>query len=198
MSTSLLELVDDAARRAYLERGITLVRRLVDIPGLRVRLPGAVRADWPGALIGDDMTAAPGTHAAGMNQHGAVWVDIGGKQLGVKPREFHFICPFIDGDTVLVKALGKDAKKFGTSRWTIFPDAPGPIAAARLERLRDVTNADALLEGCGLTRIHEPHAGMTGRGPLIDFLAHAWDASAPAGSKWADNPWTWRLALHPA
>lgn len=179
--------------RELLAQGITLVRRLVDIAGLRVRLPRAVRADWPAALIGDDMTAAPGTHAAGMNPHGAVWVDVAGKHLGVKPGEFHLICPFVDGDTTLVKDWRRGAK--AKSCWVITPREPGLVKEARLEHLHDVTNNDARLEGAQLARIHEDHAGRTGRGPLIDGLAHQWNTDAPDGSKWADNPWTWRIEL---
>lgn len=49
----------------------------------RIVLPCVVRGDFP-----SDLCAFPGEHEAVCNPLGAVAVKVGGKLLGVKPREF--------------------------------------------------------------------------------------------------------------
>lgn len=86
---------------------------------LRVRLPETVRGDFPFSSV----QAQPGVYRAKMNQHGAVVIETGdGQRLGVKPGEFHFVCPYIaDGDTVLAN-LGGDRKC-----WLVTPRKPARL-----------------------------------------------------------------------
>lgn len=100
--------------RAILAGRKTMTRRLLNEKTLRVRLPREVRSDMPF----DSVAAGAGRHRAGMNQHGAVWVDLGGddKHLGVRPGEFHFVCPYAHGDT----HLGDHGA--GRKIWTVRPE----------------------------------------------------------------------------
>lgn len=89
-------------------------RRILDESRLRVRLPHTVRSDFS-EFMPNPMRAQPGTYPAEMNQHGAVSLKMDWRTLGVKPGEFHFVCPYADGDTHLANH-GGDRKV-----WTITP-----------------------------------------------------------------------------
>lgn len=102
---------------AALDGRKTMTRRIVNLDKLRVRLPREVRSDPVGIPWLDDapLVAPPGTYRAQMNPHGAVSIDVGGRWLGVKPGEFHFVCPYADGDTHLGNYGGE------RQLWTVTP-----------------------------------------------------------------------------
>jgi hypothetical protein len=107
--------------RAILKGNKTQTRRLVNLDKLRVRLPSAVRSDNCGIAELDrvvtPIVARAATYKARLNRAGAVTLsdDRLGGELGVKPGEFHFACPYADGDTHLGQYATDD------KRWTITP-----------------------------------------------------------------------------
>jgi len=94
-----------------------------------------------------------------------------------------------------------------------FPSIHMPRWAARIflrvesvtvERVQDITEEDARREGVAPLCTH-PNAVLPGAcedcmntgysyPPLLAFM-EMWDSLAPAGSKWANNPWVWRIAF---
>jgi hypothetical protein len=97
--------------RAILAGKKKRTRRIVNLDRLRVRVPELLRGDYPY----QGTTVIPGTYRAKMNAHGAVTINSAGTgfDFGVKPGEFHFVCPYADGDTHLADH-GAGGKK-----WTI-------------------------------------------------------------------------------
>lgn len=101
-------------------------RRPVNLAGLRISLPARVEQDIPHMLMSmvDDtppISFAPGRYHARLNPQGAVIARKGRDkvvELGIKPGEFHFICPYGDGITKLEPRSGCDRKV-----WTIHPYA---------------------------------------------------------------------------
>lgn len=80
----------------------TQTRRIVNLDRLRVRLDRPVRNEWFEGMPRDiRLEAPPGIHRAHTNQHGAISIDVKGQSFGLKPDEFHFECPYADGDTHL-------------------------------------------------------------------------------------------------
>lgn len=67
------------------------------------------------------------------------------------------------------------------------------VEDVRVERVQDITEEDARAEGIDFN----PNADFYGNGFVSARAAFAdlWDSLAPAGSKWADNPWVWRIAF---
>lgn len=93
----------------------TQTRRIADLGRLSVDLPSRVYSDLPGIM--PLSVAEPGRHRVKLNQHGAVTaigLKVGGS-LGLKPGEFHFRCPLVDGTTTL--ADHGNGKKV----WTVTP-----------------------------------------------------------------------------
>jgi hypothetical protein len=87
-------------------------RRAVNESTLRVSLPRAVYSDSLPRI-----TARPGVYRASMNPQGAVTLIMkDGTELGLRPGEFNFRCPYASGTTELVDLGG------GTKRWRIRPD----------------------------------------------------------------------------
>jgi hypothetical protein len=84
--------------RAILAGQKTQTRR--PVKDLRVRLRHEVSSDIP-AIIRPVLRYGPGVYRAGMNQHGAVHVIGEQGDLGVKPQEFDFLCPYAEGHTYL-------------------------------------------------------------------------------------------------
>jgi hypothetical protein len=103
--------------RAILSGAKTQTRRPFDPAKIKVRLPREVHSDSFGLGILQPMPiiAEPGIHKARLCGGGAVALTDTSSSLGVKPGEFHFVCPWADGDTHLGD-YGKDGK-----RWTITP-----------------------------------------------------------------------------
>ena len=100
--------------RAILAKRKKQTRRLIDMERLRVRLPRDVRSGVPFSQVHAAATTGVG-HLGTIHERGAVSVLCGGERLGVKPGEFHFQCPYADGDTHLGN-YGDDRKL-----WTITP-----------------------------------------------------------------------------
>jgi hypothetical protein len=67
------------------------------------------------------------------------------------------------------------------------------VEAIRSERLQSITDRDVAAEGVLPARIHQKHAGRTGRGPFIDAFAHGWDKlngkRSGGAYAWDKNPW---------
>lgn len=63
------------------------------------------------------------------------------------------------------------------------------VVSVRVERLHDVTDADAIREGAKCEKIQ--NAREPSHGPLVDWLANQWDADHGRGA-WARGGWCWR------
>lgn len=95
----------------------TQTRRIADLERLSVDLPGEIRSDlWDVMPASQRMVAKKGRHRASLNPQGAVSaiLDVG-VVFGLKPGEFHFRCPLVDGTTSLMD-LGN-----GKKVWTVTP-----------------------------------------------------------------------------
>lgn len=103
--------------RAILDGAKAQTRRPLDPTKIKARLPREVRSDSFGLGILQPMPiiAEPGIHKARLYGGGAVALTDTSPSLGVKPVEFHFVCPWADGDTHL-GTYGRDDQ-----RWTITP-----------------------------------------------------------------------------
>jgi hypothetical protein len=101
--------------RAILEDRKTQTRRIVNLDTLRVHLPRRVTSDLSELFKDELVEAHVGVHGAQLHEQGAVSVAAGDGWLGVKPGEFHFVCPYAEGDTHLGDH-GGDRKM-----WTIKP-----------------------------------------------------------------------------
>ncbi len=101
--------------RAILDGTKTVTRRIVRTD-LRVRLDRAVDSDdlIPGM---PGVTAKPGRHRARLNAGGAV--TLAELDLGVKPGEFHFVCPYATGRTRLADFPSPPGWR---TAWEILPD----------------------------------------------------------------------------
>lgn len=239
--------------RAILDGSKTQTRRIVNLDRLRVRLPNAVGPDSIPGYTPDCPVVKRGTHCATMNQYGAVSVDTGDRAfLGVRPGEFHFECPFVDGNTSLVDHGN------GRQVWTITPrepsrlwvretfavltgngirpvyradgEAPVPnmrwtpsihmehrwsrisleITSVRVERLQEITDADAAAEGA--RRFDNiPDLNPYGQGPRWSMesptntdqclrtarfaFASLWNSISDETADWDANPWVWVVSF---
>ncbi|MBI4020703.1 MAG: hypothetical protein HY369_00505 [Candidatus Aenigmarchaeota archaeon] len=100
--------------RALLARKKTQTRRLVR--DLRVRLPRPVSSEFVLMRAGLGRAAKRGIYPAVLNQHGAVSAVLpDGERLGLRPGEFHFVCPHAEGETHLADHGN------GRKLWTIIP-----------------------------------------------------------------------------
>lgn len=125
--------------RALLAGRKTQTRRLVDEDRLFVDLPDVVRSDVPF----DHLAAPRGRYRARLNRAGAVTIATDGTlitrgtgshavrvpvfDLGVKPGEFHFACPYATGTTQLADYPSASGKGWTTkSKWTIRQRATTP------------------------------------------------------------------------
>lgn len=90
--------------RAILDGRKTQTRRVVNLDRLRVRARRRVTADYPFVTdpAGELVCAAGETYPGHIARYGAVSAVMpSGKQLGLKPGEFDFLCPYAHGKTVL-------------------------------------------------------------------------------------------------
>jgi hypothetical protein len=95
-----------------IQRGLkTQSRRIAK--NLRVRLPTGTVPDDPGIFPG--ACAAAGTYKARLAALGAVIIETNDGDVGVKPGEFHFVCPWFQGETHLADH-GR-----GRKVWTVVP-----------------------------------------------------------------------------
>lgn len=69
----------------------------------------------------------------------------------------------------------------------------GEIADVRVERVQDISEADALAEGSNWTAAGDAYPWtMSARMNFVDL----WDTiNGPRGYGWASNPWVWALTL---
>ena len=104
---------NDVSNRLVLADRKTQTRR--PMKDLRVRLPQTVRSDPSRIREALSITARAGRYGARVNAHGAVTIETPQGGLGVKPGEFHFDCPLVDGETFLAQH-GE-----GRKVWTILP-----------------------------------------------------------------------------
>lgn len=95
----------------------TQTRRIADLERLSVDLPAGVRSDlWDTMPASERRVATKGRYRAGLNPLGAVFAMLkDGEVFGLKPGEFHFRCPLVDGTTSLMD-LGN-----GKKIWTVTP-----------------------------------------------------------------------------
>jgi len=118
----------------------TQTRRVIRMDRLKVKLRGAVRFE-----DGTGRMALKGTYGAEMNPQGAVSIPIGHDPLGVKPGEFDFLCPYIDGRTTLT----------GRQTWTITPEEPAHLWVREAHEINP--NVPSMGHGSGLARHHRAY-----------------------------------------
>lgn len=238
-----------------------MTRRVVDMDRLKVVMRREVRSDLP-AFIRPTLVAPKAAKlSAALNPYGAVSCIISDRNLGLKPGEFDFVCPYAHGETVLTTAGGKQTwtiipresavwvrENFWQERegctmpsgeymdnwrwkgavaymaehpernwgdkslpWGMMASRPSihmprwacrdiyPVTKVRLERLQDISAADAAAEGIELERwktgVYGPHdPGLEwDEKVLIDGFRSLWDSlnGKKPGRVWADNPWIW-------
>ncbi len=78
------------------------------------------------------------------------------------------------------------------------------ILSVRVERLQDISEADAIAEGCWASEIigvsidgGPPMACARNHTSARDVYARRWDAinGKKPGARWADNPWVWVVSF---
>ncbi len=79
------------------------------------------------------------------------------------------------------------------------------VVAVRAERLQDITEEDARAEGLGALWDGGYEAFVFPAGTIakttkfyptaVRAFRALWDSLAPAGARWADNPWVWRVGF---
>lgn len=101
--------------KAILDGRKTQTRRLINMSRLSAVVPKPISEDINGYHLG---STTAGRFRVGMNPQGAVFkLCNGDKTFGLKPGEFNFVCPYVDGRTWLTpKTPDRSAP------WTITPD----------------------------------------------------------------------------
>lgn len=69
------------------------------------------------------------------------------------------------------------------------------LTGVRVERLQDISEADAAAEGCSAHYGSGPYLSAFGGRRIINNYAALWDSikGKNSGAAWADNPWVWVL-----
>ena len=94
-----------------------MTRRVVDMDRLKVVMRREVRSDLPEIIRPVLVAPKSAKLRASLNLAGAVSCTTSpDRDLGLKPGEFDFVCPYAQGETVLATAGGKHT-------WTIIPHA---------------------------------------------------------------------------
>ncbi len=154
-------------------------RRLINMNKLSVDVPDTV------TKLGRFLR--PGRYRVRMSERGDVYPV--GLDFALRPGEFHFRCPLVDGRTIL-----------GDGGWVIIPEGAQrlwvkdsrfmskvtsqmSVAATqvRIQRLGDITDDDAVAEG-----IVDGHWLVS---PTNAFAAR-WNKLHGKGA-WSLNPWVW-------
>lgn len=95
-------------------------RRPIDEAKLKIEVTTTIHSEMPRA---DAFEIKPGIYPARMNQHGAVIAQVQPSwaahtmDIGIKPGEFTFVCPYLDGETTTII----DRDEIARSRWRITP-----------------------------------------------------------------------------
>jgi hypothetical protein len=167
--------------RGELVREILAGRKTVTrrpVKELRVRLRHEVESDLPDAL--PRSAAGPGVYAAELNPQGAVAVRTStGRPLGVKPAEFDFLCPYVEGHTYLRKYSD------GRALWHLQPAGEQRLwvreTFARVPRT---------------AYWHDPSIPHRERGDEWAIYREGWERSAPSWKPSIHMPrWASRLEL---
>lgn len=93
----------------------TQTRRVADVAKLCVRLPRPAHSDPSVFFREDERHAKAGIQRAGIGARGAVWAILKNGKLGLRPGDFHLICPYAEGETHLGDFGG------GRHAWVITP-----------------------------------------------------------------------------
>ena len=222
-----------------------MTRRVVDMDKLKVVMRREVRSDLP-EIIRPVLVAPKGfKFRASLNLAGAVSCTTSSdRDLGLKPGEFDFVCPYAQGETVLVTAGGKEtwtiiphaSSIWVRETWRLFngidecPHADFPcgcpshgsplykachddgeskwlpsihmprkycrdvytVTKVRIERLHDITEEDAIAEGCmrGDRYLGEnSSSAMSARQSFMWLWQIMYDRRP--GFAWLENPWVW-------
>lgn len=140
--------------------------------------------------------------------------------LGVKPGEFEWIPPagcvgdrvwvretwalLVDGGTPRVVHRADDAhndllKDHGASKWSNARYMPRwacrlelTLWDAKLQRLHDITEEDAIAEG---VRLSESPGATRHAHSHRDAYSRLWDVLNYERAPWASNPWVWKYVL---
>lgn len=197
----------------------TQTRRVARLP-VRIQLPEEVAGDWP---IGHTTRAPAGIYSVTMNPQGAVCVRAtDGKDLGIKPGEFEWMCPYGGpGDRLWVRESWARINTPRGLRVCYRATEPAEIAlavacfggwkpsihmprvacrlvleitAVRAEPLQAITEEDAVAEGVP----RGPGMAMPdgeSYDPRVIFR-EGWDGiNAKRGFGWAANPVVWALTF---
>ncbi|MFN3376338.1 MAG: hypothetical protein ACK40S_07290 [Burkholderiaceae bacterium] len=133
------------------------------------------------------------------------------------PRKERLECPDVDFAYRLIEQTGEDLRKcnFQPTNGTMYEWAPGQsplrwrpsihmprwasritleVTGVRVERLQDISEADAIAEGCRPIRPEIVLDGLvtrTGRS-AVDEYRQLWQ-SIHGPESWAANPWVWAI-----
>ena len=91
-----------------------MTRRVVALDRLKVVMRREVRSDLPAFIRPTLVVPKAAKLPATLTPYGAVSCLINGRELGLKPGEFDFVCPYAQGKTVLIVEGGRNT-------WTILP-----------------------------------------------------------------------------
>lgn len=68
------------------------------------------------------------------------------------------------------------------------------VVAVRVERLQEITEADAIAEGCEGHPV-DGHAGYPIGGSPVDEYRDGWNSINGKRAPWASNPWVWAVTF---
>lgn len=124
------------------------------------------------------------------------------------PREPHKLCReragYLDNRVVWAADGTRVHPEFGKAVWRPSIHMPRwasritlEVTAVRVERLNDISEADAIAEGCAGWGWHDPFSGdADGQTPQEEY-AQLWEKINGAGS-WDANPWVWIVEFRAA
>lgn len=146
-----------------------MTRRVVDMDRLKVVMRREVRSDLP-AFIRPTLVAPKAAKLpAALNPQGAVACVISDRELGLKPGEFDFVCPYAHGETVLTTAGGKQT-------WTIIPRESCVWVRENFNISRLIELAPGEVIGKNIDQCIADNSGFTA--PCLDGVVYAADGVA--------------------
>jgi len=193
-------LLHDDIIRLFIEGAVrprkppTQVRFLADVDTLRVTLPNRVTSDPPHPT--GYVSAAPGIYRAKIGGGGAVCVVVGdgdpeSVDLGVKPGEFSFLCPYAAGETVLA------TREVGHNKaWTVMAKQSRLWVAEDWRAWRDTCDGGdtgddhECAPNCDQTYVSYRTTPREGYRPRPDRQRITYlDASSPVDDPRLEGPW---------